>query len=294
MSQVYQGLDREARRDELPVLVVPQLWIWQVGKFVVTAHPLHETGKMLDDAGGRGSRVPYHYSYWSAKRIGSSPTLLAGLLVAEQIRQFGLPQAAERFPPILQLFETATFTVMAELNEYTDPLYAGERSMNKESMILRRLDQIGMELLGIRNVLLQQGDVLQSVTSLCRASSTIFNVDHVRDMDTIESAASLHQAYLRQVDKIISDATRVGQTVQAQLDLMRTHASMQDTRNGLVLGVAVAGFTVVTIIFTPLAFVASLFALSIDKFVDNQYDLVTGTDSTRVYRSAYIGKWFGE
>jgi hypothetical protein len=93
------------------------------------------------------------------------------------------------------------------------------------------------------------------------------------------------------------DAERIEASIKDQLELKRTHASMNDARSSLVLGVAVAGFTIVTIIFTPLSFMTSLLALPIDKFSAEQYSFAPNkTDNTtvRAYHSGDVGAWFSK
>jgi hypothetical protein len=55
----------------------------------------------------------------------------------------------------------------------------------------------------------------------------------------------------------------------------------------------IAGFTIVTIIFVPLSFVMSLFALPIDRFQQNQIDS-PWSSGTKMYSTNYIGKWAGK
>lgn len=50
------------------------------------------------------------------------------------------------------------------------------------------------------------------------------------------------------------------------LELKRTYAQVKDAHTSLLLGTAVVGFTVVTIISAPVAFLTALFALKIDDF----------------------------
>jgi hypothetical protein len=96
-------------------------------------------------------------------------------------------------------------------------------------------------------------------------------------------------------EKISADAARIEKNIQDELNLKRTFATMDDARTSLSLGIAVIGFTVITIIFAPLAFVAALFALPLDTF--EQRKVKTSDDAqekgTDVYTTAYIGKWFG-
>ena len=90
--------------------------------------------------------------------------------------------------------------------------------------------------------------------------------------------------------KIDRDAERIEKNNQDQLNLKRTYASIGDTRASVILGTAVVGFTIITVIFTPLAFMTSLFALPIHELV--KYQVTIG--NTNAYATSYIGKWFGK
>jgi hypothetical protein len=108
--------------------------------------------------------------------------------------------------------------------------------------------------------------------------------------------------YRKRVVKIDKDAEHIDKIIQDELNLKRTFASMQDARTGmqdawnsLLLGWAVIGFTIITVLFAPIAFMTSLFALPIDSFLKHQ---VTSTDATgspaAVYSSSYIAWTFCE
>lgn len=70
-------------------------------------------------------------------------------------------------------------------------------------------------------------------------------------------------------------------------------ASLRESHSSAIMGAAVLGFTIITIIFTPLAFVISLFALPIDQLQRNQIDSPWASGS-RMYSTNYIGKWAGK
>ncbi|KEF58637.1 uncharacterized protein A1O9_06563 [Exophiala aquamarina CBS 119918] len=76
--------------------------------------------------------------------------------------------------------------------------------------------------------------------------------------------------YQKRVSKIDRDVVRIEKTIQDQWDLKRTHASIKDPRPSLILSVALTGFTVITINFTPLAFAVSHFAQPLDRSFHDQ------------------------
>ena len=85
-------------------------------------------------------------------------------------------------------------------------------------------------------------------------------------MEILERPQKQFAKYKRQIARINADAERVGGFITLQLDLKSKHASLQEAHLTTLMSAAVIGFTIVTIIFTLLAFLASLLALSTNKF----------------------------
>lgn len=104
----------------------------------------------------------------------------------------------------------------------------------------------------------------------------------------VRKAEGTLKKYQKRVKKIDGDAERIERSVQDLLNLKRTHASIQEAHDSYILSTAVIGFTVVTIVFAPLAFLTALFALKVDGFGRLQ---TTGTDG--VYNSGKLGGIFG-
>lgn len=97
-----------------------------------------------------------------------------------------------------------------------------------------------------------------------------------------------------QLDKLDRDAERVQRSIELKLDLKQRHASLKEARTASLMGASVAGFTIVTIVFTPLSFMTGLFALPIDRLEVAQSaapDYSPGVSGS--YSTAYIAKWMG-
>jgi Mg2+ and Co2+ transporter CorA len=70
--------------------------------------------------------------------------------------------------------------------------------------------------------------------------------------------------FKRQIAKLNEDAERVERAIDRKLDLKTKHASLNEAHATAIMSAAVFGFTIITIIFMPLSFLVSLFALPID------------------------------
>jgi hypothetical protein len=112
--------------------------------------------------------------------------------------------------------------------------------------------------------------------------------------DELEQAKMRLAKYTKHILKIDRDAEKIAKTIDDMLNLSRIEASIKEARNSVVIGWAALAFAIVTVIFTPLSFAASLMALPVNRFVDQQYSYSDAEDDTRVYKSGYIAKTFGK
>ena len=95
--------------------------------------------------------------------------------------------------------------------------------------------------------------------------------------------------FRRRIEQLGEDAERVRETILTKLDWKQKHAGLKEAHAAAIISAAVLGFTIVTIIFVPLSFVMSLFALPIDRFQQNQIDS-PWSSGTKMYSTNYIGK----
>lgn len=112
-----------------------------------------------------------------------------------------------------------------------------------------------------------------------------------RPWRSVEEALLRLKEYQQRVTKIREDAGRVETAVQDQLELRKTYASVKDAHNSLILSAAVIGFTVITIIFAPLAFLTALFAMKMDSFHRLRRN---ATDPDGEFKSGLIAAIFSE
>lgn len=88
--------------------------------------------------------------------------------------------------------------------------------------------------------------------------------------------------YRRRLEKLDEDAACVERHILVQLDLKQKHAAIQETHTATIMSAAIVGFTVITIIFVPLSFLTSLFAIPLDQLQQNERGK---------YTTSYIGRW---
>jgi lysozyme family protein len=94
------------------------------------------------------------------------------------------------------------------------------------------------------------------------------------------------QKFKQRIERLDEHAARVEQSIAFNLDLKQKFAGIEQAKASMaqaqastkeahataLMSAAVFGFTIVTVIFTPLSFILSLFALPIDRFQKNHED----------------------
>lgn len=279
-----------------PILTVPQLWIWRFDKWVVSAQNPPE-----------GNHFPLSLSRRLHQKpiINTSGDILSpkrhiALAVVDCIERFGQPSEDGKYPPTLQIFEFGVSRILSDVVEYMDPDRSSKPEIQKERWFLNRISDIQGELAMIQDVLRQQKDILNKIINdppedyilpSRRDSGAEYD-----NWDGVVDATKTLDNYVRLTEKISADAARIEKNIQDELNLKRTFATMDDARTSLLLGIAVIGFTVVTVIFAPLAFMTALFALPIVNLEKSKIPVESGTssDGTTAFTPGYLGKWFGK
>jgi hypothetical protein len=276
---------------------VSQLCIWSFSGYVLSI--FSDPGNATFDTGS-----PNYYnsrsatSKWVLEELGQielkdteRKIAIIGLLLARQINCFGEPQFVMhyfcpskglqvhgQYQSPLDIFEIGVVRVLSDVSDYMLSANTTKVDMDREASFIHDISDIRSELAMIDEILIQQQQVLWGV------------MENSPTFPSMEKARSQLKRYRERVTKIDKDAERIEKTIQDQLTLKRTHASMQDARASIVLGTAVIGFTIITIIFAPIAFTASLFALPISNLIKHQEKV----GDTSVYPSSYVAGWFGE
>ncbi|KAI1118646.1 hypothetical protein F5Y14DRAFT_399275 [Nemania sp. NC0429] len=270
--------DQVVRREfkELPlILTVPQAWIWRLDNIVVSAFT--------------SDRQPLPDSWLCTPRkediTTNMPTMQTAEFLANQVTLFDHESCFGdvRVPPVLNIFEGAAVSILSEVDEYMRGQQPSGLDINKEAQFVHRISDLRSELAMIQDVLDQQRHVL----TLFLNDSLAAPDDRPSDLTEegiapykaklLDTLTKIGNARLR-TEKIDRDAQRIEQVIQDKLNLKRTAASMEaanasikEARESKMLSVIVLGFTIITLIFTPISFLTALFALDIDTFSSIKY-----------------------
>lgn len=276
------------------ILMVPQLWLYKLGEAVVSSYTMpHGTGYALDDYDNERTFEKRGGALFLKDDQPVDAEAHLGLIMTGFIDRFGEHYTSNgvKYPPPLDLFETRVVGILSEVTNYVKKVPGDESNINKleyrrERYFIHVISDVRSELAMIKHTLEQQERVLMQFLKDCKQASEEPLLPY---WVPIKASQETIQQYMRRVEKIDGDADRIEKNIQDMLNLKRTHASIRDAHSSLILSTAVIGFTVITIVFTPLAFLTALFALKIDGFERLQ---ISGSDG--VFHSGKIGGIFGK
>ncbi|KAI8946179.1 hypothetical protein F4801DRAFT_583659 [Xylaria longipes] len=285
--------------EDLPptnTVFVRQAWIWKIGDHIIT--------NLSDEI------IPLH----SFMRLrDQEPCLSIALLLGDLLELFDNP-AREAPGPLLKIYENALSVISEDVNQYVKSALIEDIDLEREKDFIHQISDLREELSMIKSVLAEQEEVWKEFTGLMwpnqgpdqqPGDQQPGDRRNTRDPTSVGSEQSAWSVigdkwfrelwrtqsrfnkYRRRISKLEQDAERVERNISTQLDLKQKHAAMKEAHSTAVISAAVFGFTIITIIFAPLSFVAALFALPIDEFNKGK----KGNEADGVYSSNYIGKW---
>ncbi|KAI0178560.1 hypothetical protein GGR52DRAFT_532594 [Hypoxylon sp. FL1284] len=263
--------------------MVPQLWLWKVDEVIISAYSMTRGSEVFER--WKRSNGEQKGADWKPQIRVIDADVQLGEIMASLVYGFGKDCEIKgvRYPPALDIFENSVVSLLSEATEYMDTTNSSSVNYNKERSFLHALSEVRSELAMIQCILKQQQEVLGGLLKDCQEK-----VEEDRCGWTwVEAAQAALEKYRQRVEKIGDDTERIEKTINDMLNLKRTYASVKDTHSSVLLSTAVIGFTVITIIFAPLAFLTALLALDIDGFEKLR---LNGAGSS--YNSSYIGGIF--
>lgn len=292
---------------DLPILTVAQLWLWRADNVVVSAfasEPLF--GPSKDDPIEMKSSWTNKSPWTESPDLLISQLLLSRVKAfGRPVLHDG--SGLIKFAPVLNIFENAVVSAFAAVDRYTRSGSVSELNLKQEADFIHTISDIRSELAMIQDVLNQQEEVLSALQNdQPRLQFPPIQgqtpVDHEEKLQErwkewdkrhgTREILNIIDSYRKQTTKIDRDAERIEQVILNMLNVKRTAASqeqaqasekiaraskkiaedsMQEAKDSKRLSLLVIGFTVMTIIFTPLSFVASLFAINIDTLASLKY-----------------------
>jgi Mg2+ and Co2+ transporter CorA len=289
-----QAARKSGKREEdklKELLMVSQLWLWNIQDVCLTAFSSREMA--LNNNLYDMQRMEL-YDASPEALIKLSGLQMTAFIISTCIHAVERPYSSGLEEPIFTTFDRAITGVSEKVRQYMKDGGLDNINIEKEQQYIFEISDVRDELAMIRNVITQQQLVWSafwedSKEDLWKKDGDGKVIDdHTRTefQKTIERPNTELPKLQERIKRLDDDAERVERWILVQLDIKAKHAALRESHNSTVLSTAVIGFTVITIIFTPLAFFASLFALPIDQFQRSQ--------TASAYTSSYIAKWMSK
>lgn len=284
------------------LLTVCQAWVWKADNLVVV---------VAFSGGKRKCRMGIVEVSESLSLKGYESEQASNIadFLAELVGYFDRPASAGLAEPLLNTFEKAITTISDDVNEYIRHPDIGNMDISTEAEYYHNIGDIREELSMVKSVLRQQEEQWTTFMSILWPTHCVdgkITPKFIPEGEQTKISRTLSRTYqqFRQFNSRIyqldEDAKRVEDSISKRLDLKAKHASIKQAQNSAkeahataVMSAAVFGFTIVTIIFTPMSFMISILALPIQKLQKNQMVSRWSTDSG-AYPAKYVGKWLGE
>lgn len=247
------GLEKVQR----PILIVSQLWVWNESDTVLSAYPWDQL-------------VDFNKSASFIKGLRNAPVEfpeeLMVRLIAQKVGDFSSTTYAgddHAFPSTLSIFEVAMVSTLTKVDLYMAKPGFDARA---EYEFTHEISDIRDELPMISDILAQQEGVIAQILHCFEGDSEIEKKVEERIRPVLRAAKDEILECKKRIKKLDNDAQRIEQTIQNKLNLRRTEATIAEAHHARLLSLSVFGFTIITFIFTPLSFIASLLALDMDWF----------------------------
>jgi Mg2+ and Co2+ transporter CorA len=206
---------------------------------------------------------------------------------------------------VLAIFQRSITNLAEDVKRYVKSADFESLSIDKEKQYYHEISDIREEISMIKSVLSEQEEVWKDFTLKVwpekwkdgRFEDTS-NLQYVHGAAVLSDNLSLAQPqahfekYKREMQRLEENVKRVEDLVKNHLDLKQKYASMSEAHSAAILGTLVFGFTIITIIFTPLSFAISVFGLPIDRLQGKQI-VSRWTNDAGMYTTNYIGKYIG-
>lgn len=281
------------------LLSIGQTWLWKIEDDLIVS-PLEDS--QLLPAGA--SELRWDPRWIGQACMGKDRLRRIGVILSHLIDRLDTPMKLGSSDTILNTFEKSITVVSHKVDLYSRGEGVESIQVDKEKAFLHEIDDIREELTMLKRVVGQQEEVWKEFASsawpeywsdesgkmlIKHAEWRAFAPDVSDEWRMVIRPQSQFERFYRRIGQLDEDAERAQNSILLKVDLMAKKASMQETHATAIMSAAVFGFTVITIIFTPLSFITALFALPIDQFQKKQVDSVFG--GSGMYTSHYIGTW---
>lgn len=118
--------------------------------------------------------------------------------------------------------------------------------------------------------------------------------DIIRCKETIRNISLQLQRLKDRIDRIDKNAERVQNLIPQYLNLKRSYTAMKESHYTALLGGAVLGLSVVTIIFTPMSFILALLAIPNESLLLGSLEKQGNDTGAEGRRRNFVRRWTGK
>jgi len=271
-----------AQGESARVLMVHHVWLWKIKDVVISAFP----EEAFQD--GSNLKIFHKYTDWGTVEYDSVKAI--GKFLSVVVDSFDRPISAGLSEPILNIFEKSITNLSEEVNEYLKSIDVEDLEVEKEKRYFHEISDIREELSMIKLILSQQEEVWKDYLTNAwpdywvdgRFIAPLEPENHREDWRIITRPQRQFQRWRARIERLDENAERVEKSISTGLDLKQKYATLHESHSTAVMSAAIFGFSIITIIFTPLSFILALFALPIKSFEKD----ASGSFSTK-----YVGRW---
>ncbi|KAF5565606.1 hypothetical protein FPHYL_4160 [Fusarium phyllophilum] len=259
----YSARMQSIRKERCPKwLMVRQLWLWKLNDgTVITAIPSRRTMCMADELLEAIRESNLH-------GVSSGDELMKHI-VKETITFPNKFMRAGLGEHILNIFEGEIASEADEeatfYNNFTQNDWDSKHA-NKAINCTWRVKDIRDELGLIEKVFLSQLEVVKQFAKIL----TPPQAKTTSDPDYIRTLVAELEGMIKRIKSMDNDAATTLESLNNITQAMLAQASLKEAESARLMNFIILPFTIVTVIFTPLSFMTSLFAVNSDGFPHNE------------------------
>lgn len=308
----WQQHDLKLPEQDAKLVTVSQVWVWMLGDTIVTSFPdnVDPSGdNHLEFAHGR---LALYEGLGKLRDEPGPQNEAVALLLSNLVNRLDRHETMGLKEPIFTTFEKSIWDVQEKVRDYLQSHIARNLDIDHEESFLHEIEDIRDELSMIKTVVSQQEDVWKDFVSILRTrfsptggDDRIVEPNIDPDIDKfrwniIMRPAGQFTKFKRRIARLDEQAQRIETSILTRLSLNQTHANLKQShasldlaRSSAIMSATVFGFTVITIVFTPLSFMTSLLALPLVGIDQSQLASPANAGSV-AYTTDFLGKWMGK
>ncbi|KAH7110683.1 hypothetical protein EDB81DRAFT_831460 [Dactylonectria macrodidyma] len=278
MDQVISRFQREHALKPSILTMVDQLWLWVVNKTIlgnksrtiITCFPQVTTkSDRIDvpDCGGFAdvlAAITLNLRKQTSQRWDLDE--LIPLIMGTCSRSYMDPSSHLLFgETIVRFSDVYESTIKAAMDQEAEIFQQFSESTNRSDLV-----DITREVSLLREMK-DVVDELNIMSGLFRDQLGVYNQD-LSQGRIFDHSKRFSEASLNKIQSMIPLARKVTDDLQILVDLKQKHSTMMDARATARQGKTLMVFTVVTIVFLPLSFMAAFFAINITQFRRDEGD----------------------